>query len=117
MLSGGASFLLQALNSIAWQQAGLQTPHALHRADIASSWQLLVPMSHRFSISGLVRKASGGAAETEQGLTRELLCLRGGVCLWFGRAMALGLSPMFQHAHPFLSKAAQEGPALGIVSC
>lgn len=73
---------------------------------------------HRFNISGLVRRVSGGAAGTEQGLTRELLCLRGGVWLWFGTAMAamtLGLSPVFQHASPFISKAAQEGSALGIV--
>lgn len=74
---------------------------------------------HRFSISGLVRRVSGGAAEAEQGLTRELLCLHGGVCLWFGTAMAamtLGLSPMSRHASPFISKAAQEGSALGIVT-
>ena len=119
---GGASFLLQALNSVAWQQAGLQTRHALHRADIASSWQIFRPMSqvHRFNISCLVRRVSGGAAETEQGLTTELLCLRGGVWLWFGTAMAamaLGLSLVFRHAPPFISKAAQEGSALGTVMC
>jgi len=75
---------------------------------------------HRFNLSFLVRRVSGGAAESEQGLTRELLCLCGGVWLGFGTAtaaMALGLSPVFQHASPFISKAAQEGPALGIVKC
>lgn len=106
LFMGGASSLLQALNSVAWQQAGLQTRHASHRADDASSWRLFVPMSQvrRFNVSGLVRRTSGGAAGTERGLTGELLGLRGGACLWFGTATALGLSPMFRHAPPFISK-------------
>lgn len=54
----------------------------------------LVSQVHRFSISGLVRRVSGGAAGMEKRLIRELLSVCGGVWLWSGTAtaaVALGL--------------------------
>lgn len=57
----------------------------------------LVSQVHRFNISGLVRRVSGGAAGMEKRLIRELLSVCGGVWLWSGTAtaaVALGLIPV-----------------------
>lgn len=111
-----ANSLLQEFHSIAWQQAGLQTLHVLQHAAARYCFPLaaLQTMSHahRFSITGLVRRGSGRGTEREQGLTR-MLSPHTGVWLQFSTATAdtaLGLSSMFRHASPFISKAGRPSP-------